>query len=67
MQLGSASSLHADANPHYETGKGATIYRFTSAQFSSYYTKIIRTNPRDAIHVLGDLLHHEMDLNIEEH
>jgi len=29
MQLG-VSSLHADANPHYGTGKGATIYRFTS-------------------------------------
>lgn len=66
MQLGVAS-LHADANPHYGTGKGATIYRFTSDQFSSYYTKIIHTNSRDAIHVLDGLLHHETDLNIEEH
>lgn len=66
MQLG-VSSLHTDANPHYGTGKGATIYRFTSDQFSSYYTKIIHTNSRDAIHVLDGLLHHETDLNIEEH
>ncbi|MBF2411013.1 Tn3 family transposase [Listeria innocua] len=66
MQLG-VSSLHADANPHYGPGKGATIYRFTSDQFSSYYTKIIHTNSRDAIHVLDGLLHHETDLNIEEH
>ncbi|SFI12820.1 MULTISPECIES: Tn3 family transposase [unclassified Bacillus (in: firmicutes)] len=66
MQLG-VSSLHADANPHYGTGKGATIYRFTSDQFSSYYTKIIHTNSRDAIHVLDGLLHHDTDLNIEEH
>ncbi|WP_047981746.1 Tn3 family transposase [Ornithinibacillus contaminans] len=66
MQLGVAS-LHADANPHYGTGKGTTIYRFTSDQFSSYYTKIIHTNSRDAIHVLDGLLHHETDLNIEEH
>jgi TnpA family transposase len=66
MQLG-VSSLHADANPHYGTGKGATIYRFTSDQFSSYYTKIIHTNSRDAIHVLDGLLHHETDLNIQEH
>ncbi|GIN96005.1 hypothetical protein J6TS1_18750 [Siminovitchia terrae] len=29
MQLG-VSSLHADTNPHYGTGKGATVYRFTS-------------------------------------
>lgn len=66
MQLGVAA-LHADANPHYGTGKGATIYRFTSDQFSSYYTKVIHTNSRDAIHVLDGLLHHETDLNIEEH
>lgn len=66
MLLG-VSSLHADANPHYGTGKGTTIYRFTSDQFSSYYTKIIHTNSRDAIHVLDGLLHHETDLNIKEH
>ncbi len=66
MQIG-VSSLHADANPHYGTGKGATIYRFTSDQFSSYYTKIIHTNSRDAIHVLDGLLHHETDLNIVEY
>lgn len=66
MQLG-VLSLHADSNPHYGTGKGTTIYRFTSDQFSSYYTKIIHTNSRDAIHVLDGLLHHETDLNIEEH
>ncbi|MFP7442584.1 MULTISPECIES: Tn3 family transposase [Bacillus] len=66
MQVG-VSSLHSDANPHYGSGKGTTIYRFTSDQFSSYYTKIIHTNSRDAIHVLDGLLHHETDLNIEEH
>lgn len=43
MQLG-VSSLYADANPHYGTGKGATIYRFTSDQFPAYYTKVIHTN-----------------------
>lgn len=66
MQLG-VSSLHADSNPHYGTGKGTTIYRFTSDQFSSYYTKIINTNSRDATHVLDGLLNHETDLEINEH
>lgn len=66
MKVG-VSSLHADANPHYGTGKGTTIYRFTSDQFSSYYTKIIHTNSRDATHVLDGLLHHETELTIEEH
>ncbi|MEV3308218.1 Tn3 family transposase [Paenibacillus larvae] len=66
VQIGVAS-LHADANPHYGTGKGATIYRFVSDQFSSFYTKVINTNARDAVHVIDGLLHHETDLTIEEH
>lgn len=64
LQLG-VSSLHADSNPHYGTGKGTTIYRFTSDQFSSYYSKIINTNSRDATHVLDGLLNNDTDLNIE--
>ncbi|MGL4935593.1 MAG: transposase, partial [Cetobacterium sp.] len=44
-----------------------TIYRFTSDQFSSFYTKVINTNSRDATHVLDGLLNHETDLNILEH
>lgn len=66
IQVG-VSSLHADSNPHYGTGKGTTIYRFTSDQFSSYYTKIIHTNSRDATHVLDGLLNNDTALNIEEH
>ena len=66
LQIG-VSSLHADFNPHYGTGKGTTIYRFTSDQFSSYYSKIINTNSRDATHVLDGLLNNDTDLNIEEH
>ena len=66
VQVG-VSSLHADANPHYGTGKGTTIYRFTSDQFSSFYTKVINTNARDAVHVIDGLLHHESELPMEEH
>jgi len=66
VQIG-VNALHADANPHYGTGKGATIYRFVSDQFSSFYTKVINTNSRDAVHVIDGLLHHETDLTIEEH
>lgn len=66
VQVG-VSSLHADANPHYGTGKGATMYRFVSDQFSTFYTKVINTNARDAVHVIDGLLYHETDLNIEEH
>jgi len=66
VQIG-VDALHADANPHYGTGKGATIYRFVSDQFSSFYAKVINTNARDAVHVIDGLLHHETDLVIEEH
>lgn len=66
MQIG-VSSLHADSNPHYGTGKGATIYRFASDKFSSYYTKVINTNSRDATHVLDGLINNNTDLDIQEH
>jgi len=66
VQVG-VSSLHADTNPHYGTGKGATMYRFVSDQFSTFYIKVINTNARDAVHVIDGLLYHETDFNIEEH
>ncbi len=66
VQVG-VSSLSADPNPHYGSGRGATIYRFVSDQYSSFYTKVINTNARDAVHVIDGLLHHESDLLIEEH
>ncbi|MED1949760.1 Tn3 family transposase [Brevibacillus centrosporus] len=66
VQIG-VEALHADANPHYGSGKGATIYRFVSDQFSSFYSKVINTNARDAVHVIDGLLHHETDLMLEEH
>ncbi len=61
------SSLHGEHNPHYGSGKGATIYRFISDQYSAFYTKVINTNARDAVHVIDGLLHHETDLDIKEH
>lgn len=63
----SVSSIHADSNPHYGMKKGATLYRFLNDQYSAFYTKIISTNARDAVHVIDGLLDHETDLNIEEH
>lgn len=66
VQIG-VSALHGEHNPHYGSGKGATIYRFVSDQFSSFYTKVINTNARDAVHVIDGLLHHETDLDIKEH
>lgn len=61
------SSLHAEHNPHYGSGKGSTSYRFVSDQYTTFYSKVINTNARDAVHVIDGLLHHESDLNIKEH
>jgi TnpA family transposase len=66
VQVG-VSSLTSDHNPHYGSNKGATMYRFVSDQFSSFYTQIINTNARDAVHVIDGLLYHETDLCIDEH
>lgn len=38
MQI-AVSALNAEANPHYGSGKGATIYRFTSDQFFRFLHK----------------------------
>ena len=63
----SVSSLEAERNPHYGLNKGTTIYRFVSDQFSTFYTKVINTNARDAVHVIDGLLYHETELCIDEH
>jgi len=66
IQVG-VSSLEAEQNPHYGLNKGTTIYRFVSDQFSTFYTKVINTNARDAVHVIDGLLYHETELCIDEH
>jgi TnpA family transposase len=66
VQVG-VSSLNAEHNPHYGSEKGTTMYRFVNDQFSSFYTKIINTNARDAVHVIDGLLYHETELSINEH
>jgi len=66
VQVG-VSSLHAEHNPHYGSQKGTTLYRFVSDQFSAFYTKVINTNARDAVHVIDGLLSHETELCIDEH
>ncbi|AJA46824.1 transposase [Clostridium pasteurianum DSM 525 = ATCC 6013] len=66
VQVG-VSALNSEHNPHYGSEKGATIYRHVSDQYSSFYTKVINTNARDAVHVIDGLLYHETELSIDEH
>ncbi|MDR0230577.1 MAG: Tn3 family transposase [Dysgonamonadaceae bacterium] len=65
IQVG-VSSLEAERNPHYGLNRGTTIYRFVSDRFSTFYTKVINTNVRDAVHVIDGLLYHETELCIDE-
>jgi len=66
IQVG-VSSLEAERNPHYGLNKGTTVYCFVSDQFSTFHTKVINTNARDAVHVIDGLLYHETELCIDEH
>lgn len=61
------SSLYAQSNPHFGSGKGITIYRWVSDQYSSYYVQTVITNTRDALYFIDGLLNHETDLDIKEH
>lgn len=61
------SSLISEHNPHYGSSKESTIYRFVSDQYSTFYTKVINTNAREAVHVIDRPLEHETDLCINEH
>lgn len=66
VQVG-VSSLISEHNPHYGSNKGSTIYRFVSDQYSTFHTKVINTNARDAVHVIDGLLEYETELCINEH
>lgn len=66
VQVG-VSSLISAYNPHYGSNKGSTMYRFVSDRYSTFYTKVINTNARDAVHVIDGLLEHETELCINEH
>lgn len=61
-------ATNAVANPRYfGPGKGATLYSWTSDQFSQYGAKVIPTTVRDATYVLDEILGNETELPIVEH
>ncbi len=57
----------ARALRRYYTGKGATIYTWTSDQHSQYGARVIPTTVREATFVLDAIFDNETDLDIEEH
>lgn len=67
VQIG-VSALNSEYNPHYfGTKKGATMYRFTSDRYATFWVNIISSNARDALHIIDGIHYHETDLCISEH
>lgn len=60
VQIG-VQSLYSNPNPHYGYGVGGTRFIVLRAIIFSV------TNSRDVFHVVDSLLHHETDINTEEH
>jgi TnpA family transposase len=61
-------AANAVANSRYfGPGKGATLYSWTSDQFSQYGTKVIPTTVRDSTYVLDEFLGNETELPLAEH
>ena len=54
-------------NRRYGQEPGLTFYTHVSDQYSPYYTKVIASTERDALHIVDGLLYHQSDLRIEEH
>jgi TnpA family transposase len=57
----------ASSNAKYGTYPSAMFYTHISDQYSPYFTQPISATVRDATHVIDGLLHHQTDLQIEEH
>jgi len=59
----------ARANRKYYTGKGASVYTWTSDQHAQYGTRMIPTSEREATYVLDAIFDNVegLDITIEEH
>lgn len=57
----------AHSNAKYGPSPSAMFYTHISDQYSPYFTQPISATVRDATHVIDGLLHHQTDLQIEEH
>jgi len=60
-------SPRASRNKKYLTGKGLTMYTWTSDRHAQYGTRVISTSVREATYVLDAIFDNETDLEIEEH
>ncbi|GGJ48282.1 Tn3 family transposase [Deinococcus roseus] len=54
-------------NRRYGRDPGMTFYTHVTDQYSPFFTKVIASNERDAVHIVDGLLYHGSDLRIQEH
>lgn len=54
-------------NRRYGREPGVTFYTHVSDQYSPFFSKVIASTDRDALHILDGLLYHQSDLRIKEH
>lgn len=65
--VGETQSDTAHRNPYYGTEPGIAFYTHLSDQYSPFYTQVIATRVREAPYMLNGLLHHDTQLDIQEH
>jgi len=64
---GGPKDVLSQPNAKYGRDRGVAFYTHVSGQYAPFYSRVINTTVRDAIHVLDGLLYHESDLDIAEH
>ncbi len=67
FKTGGRGRFSGQVNLKYGQEPGIQFYTHISDQYAPFHTKVINATVRDATHVLDGLLHHESDINIEEH
>lgn len=67
FKAGGHAEGRGNINPKYGSDAGVLFYTHVSDQYAPFHTKVINVGVRDATYVLDGLLHHESDLQIEEH
>lgn len=66
-RAGNQAQATGHINPKYGGEPGRMFYTHISDQYSPFHTNVVNVGVRDSTYVLDGLLHHETDLQIQEH
>lgn len=67
FRAGSKAESTGHVNPKYGAEPGRLVSTHVSDQYSPFHSKLVNVGDRDATYVLDGLLHHESELQIQEH